>query len=132
MTRRLFGDQTADKRLRLIVPAAWLDTLADVHQPGEKRVPLRAFFHQQATCAGTALPRRHKRGLNSQVHRRIDIRRILNNQRIVAAHLEGKDFFRLSGKLAMQLIARIRTAGKQQSVEGVQRTQRLSRFPTTL
>ena len=47
----------------------------------------------------------------------IDILRLIDDQRIVAAHLKSEYFFRLAGKLAMELKAGGRTAGKQQTVD---------------
>jgi hypothetical protein len=52
----------------------------------------------------------------------VKIRRVFNNQRIVAAHLKGQDLLRLPGKLAMQLETGIGAAGKEQTVNAFQGT----------
>ncbi len=64
--------------------------------------------------------------------RGIDILRIFHNQWVVAAHLQRQNFFRLPRQLTMQLIARSGTAGKQQTVNVAQRTQRLTGFTPAL
>lgn len=44
--------------------------------------------------------------------RGVDILWVIDDQRVVAAHLESENFFRLPGKLAMKLKTRRRAAGK--------------------
>ena len=56
------------------------------------------------------------------MNRGVDIRRIVDDQGVVAAHLKGKNFFRLPGQLAMQLIAGARAAGEQQAIDVGKRT----------
>ncbi len=63
---------------------------------------------------------------------RVNIIRIFHNERVVSAHLQCQNFFRLSGQLAMQLIARPGTAGKQQAINITQRAQRLAGFTPAL
>ena len=130
--RRLPGDQPADKRLRLGIPFRGNQTPAHLHQTLKKRIPLRAAFNQQAAGAGAALSGGNECRLNGQVDRSIDIIRIFHNQRVVTTHLQRQNFFRLPRQLTMQLITRSGTAGKQQTVNVAQRTQRLTGFTPAL
>ena len=130
--RGLFGNQPADKRLRIGIPRGWHQTRAHLNQTFEERIPLRAPFHQQTAGTGATLSGGNKGGLNRQVHRGVDIVRVFHNQRVVAPHLESKDFFRLPRQLAMQLIASPGAAGKQQAVDIAQRAQRLAGFASAL
>ena len=78
------------------------------------------------------MPGCDKRRLNGQMDSRVDIRHLIDNQRVITAHLKGENFLWLTGELAMQLVAGIGAAGKQQAVEILQRTQRLTRFTPAL
>ena len=78
------------------------------------------------------MPGCDKRRLNGQMDSRVDIRHLIDNQRIITAHLKGENFLRLTGELTTQLVAGIGATGKQQTVEILQRTQRLTRFTPAL
>ena len=78
------------------------------------------------------MPGCDKRRLNGQMDSRVDIRHLIDNQRVIAAHFKGENFLRLTGELTMQLVASIGATGKQQAVEILQRTQRLTRFTPAL
>ena len=50
------------------------------------------------------------------VNGRIHIRDTLNDQRVVAPHFQGQNFFRLATQLLMQLVPHRRTAGEEKAI----------------
>ncbi len=106
--------------------------MADRHQPGEEGIPRLSAPDQQTSGAGAALAGGNKGGLDGQMHRGIDVPWVVNDQRIIAAHLQRKDLLRLPGQLAMQMKTGGRAAGKQQPIDVRLAAERLAGFPTAL
>lgn len=73
-----------------------------------------------------------KRRLDSQVDRRIAIVETVDDQRVVAAHLQRQDLLRLPRQLAMQVIAGAGAAGEQQAVDIRTGRQRFAGFTAAL
>ena len=66
------------------------------------------------------------------MHCGIDIIRIINNQRVIASHLKGEHFLRLTGQLAMQMKAGGRTAGEKHPVQSWLTAERFAGFASAL
>ena len=66
------------------------------------------------------------------MYRRIDVLRVVDNQRIVAAHFQRENLFRLAGELAVQLKPCRRAAGKQQPVNIRLGAERFAGFSSAL
>lgn len=101
--RGLFRDKPAEKRLGLGVPRRRDQPLAHRHQPGEEGIARLSASDQQTPGAGAALASGNKGELDGQMHRGIHVPRIVDDQRVIAAHLQREDLLRLPGQLAMQM-----------------------------
>ena len=130
--RRLRGNYPAHKRLRLRVPATSAQATRHGDQPLQEGVARRAALDQQTTGTGATLPGGDKGGLDSQVDRRVHVGNLIDNQCVVAAHLQRQNFFRLTGQLAVQLVAGTGAAGEQQAVDRRAGGQRLASVPSSL
>ena len=66
------------------------------------------------------------------MNRCVNILRLVNNQRVIAAHFKGEDFLRLPGQLTMQLETGRGAAGEQETVDIRLPAQRLAGLPAAL
>jgi len=88
--------------------------------------------HQQTAGTGATLPGRDKGRLNDGVDRSIQIRDLIDHQRVIAAHFQGQDLVRAPGKLLMQCIASAARTSEEQPVDTCVRRQCDTGFARTL
>ena len=83
----------------------------------DDRIALSPFRHDQAAGAGTALAGGDEGGLDCDARHGFGIRRIPDDQRIVAAQLQRQDDVGIVGELAPEVGARRAGAGEHQGVD---------------
>ena len=93
-----------------------LDLMNGFHEFFHKGVPLGIAGCIQTAGAGAALTGRNVRRDDRMIYGGILISAVGDDQRVVAAHLQGEYFLGLASELLMEYPAGLGTAGKQDTV----------------
>ncbi len=115
--RRSLAYHGAHERLLGGVIEADLDLADHLYQALDQGIAPLAALDKQAARAGAALARGDEGGLHDGIDGAVDVAHVFHDQRVVAAHLQGKDLARLAGKLLVQEVAGTGRTGEEEAVD---------------